>query len=264
MSEHGQEPQQNPTFVQSATPASAPTVMEASANESHKAKSSDSIDQDKIEALEARIKVIEGVDLYNPIRAAEKCLVPNVVFPKKFCVPEFIKYCGTQCLMTHLTSYYNKMAEVVYDEKLLMHFFQDNLSGATFSWYMRLDNTKIWRWKDMVDAFVKQYKYNMDIAPDRTSLSNIEKKDKESIREYAQRWRESAAQVHPPLLDKEMVSLFAITLKAPYYKHVMGSSAQQFTNTVVVCERIKKGVKSGRISAPAEKRGFKRKKGQPY
>jgi hypothetical protein len=91
-------------------------------------------------------------------------------------------------------------------------------------------------------------------------LSNIEKKDKESIREYAQRWRESAAQVHPPLLDKEMVSLFAITLKAPYYKHVMGSSAQQFTNTVVVCERIKKGVKSGRISAPAEKRGFKRKK----
>jgi hypothetical protein len=46
---------------------------------------------------------------------------------------------------------------------------------------MRLDNTKIQRWKDLVDAFVKQYKYNMDIAPNRTSLSNIEKKDKESI-----------------------------------------------------------------------------------
>jgi hypothetical protein len=59
---------------------------------------------------------------------------------------------------------------------------------------MRLDNTKIWRWKDLIEAFVKQYKYNMDIAPDRTSLSNIGKKDKESIREYAERWRESAAQ----------------------------------------------------------------------
>ena len=33
--------------------------------------------------------------------------------------------------------------------------------------------------------------------------------------------------VHPPLLDKEMVTLFAAdTLKAPYYEHVMGSSAQ--------------------------------------
>ena len=115
----------------------------------------------------------------------------------------------------------------------------------------------------MVDAFVKQYKYNMDIAPDRTSLSNIEKKDKKSIREYAQRWRESAAQVHPPLLDKEMVSLFANTLKAPYYKHVMGSSAQQFTNTVVVCECIKKGVKSGRISAPTEKKRLRKKISPP-
>jgi len=100
----------------------------------------------------------------------------------------------------------------------------------------------------------------MDIAPDRTSLSILEKRDKESIREYAQRWRDLAAQVHPPLLDKEMVTLFANTLKDPYYEHVMGSSAQQFTNVVAVAERIEQGVKSGRISAPVEKRGFKGKK----
>ena len=79
------------------------------------------------------------------------------------------------------------------------------------------------------------------------------------MREYAQRWRELAAQVHPPLLDKEMVSLFANTLKAPYYEHMMGSSAQQFTDAVIVCERIEQGVKSGRISTPTEKRGFERK-----
>jgi len=85
--------------------------------------------------------------------------------------------------MTHLKSYCNKMTEVVYDEKLLMHFFQDSLSGVTLSWYMRLDNTKIRRWKDLVEAFVKQYKYNMEIAPDRISLSNLKKRDKESIRE---------------------------------------------------------------------------------
>jgi hypothetical protein len=95
MSEHGQEPQHNPTFMQLTTPAPAPAVMDAFANESHKAKSSNSIDQDKVEALEARIRVIEGVDLYDPVRAAEMCLVSNVVVPKKFRVPEFIKYSGT-------------------------------------------------------------------------------------------------------------------------------------------------------------------------
>ena len=106
-----------------------------------------------------------------------------------------------------------------------------------------------------MDAFFKQYNYNMDIAPDRTSLSNLEKKNKESIRKYTQRWRESAAQVYPPLLDKEMVSLLANTLKASYYEHVMGSSAQQFTDVMVVCECIEQGVKSARIFAPIEKRG---------
>jgi hypothetical protein len=50
--------------VESTTPAPASIVMEAYANKSHKAKSSDSIDQDKIEALEARIKFIEEGQLY--------------------------------------------------------------------------------------------------------------------------------------------------------------------------------------------------------
>ena len=71
------------------------------------------------------------------------CLVPNIVIPKKFRVPEFIKYTGTQCLITHLKAYCNKMAEVVDDDKLLIHFFQDSLSGAALTWYMRLDNTKV-------------------------------------------------------------------------------------------------------------------------
>jgi len=39
----------------------------------------------------------------------------------------------------------------------------------------------------------------------------------------------------------------------------MGSSAQQFTDVEVVCERIEQGVKSGRISAPTKKRGFEGK-----
>ena len=67
MSEHGQEPKQNPKFMQSMTPTPSPTVVKASANESHKAKSSDRIDQAKLEALEARLKAIEGVDLYDPV-----------------------------------------------------------------------------------------------------------------------------------------------------------------------------------------------------
>jgi hypothetical protein len=44
--------------------------------------------------------------------------------PKKSRVPEFLKYLGLQC-PKYLRSYHNKMEEVIHDEKLLIHFFQD-------------------------------------------------------------------------------------------------------------------------------------------
>jgi hypothetical protein len=37
----------------------------------------------------------EGSNLHDYIKVVEMCLVPNVVIPKKFRVPEFVKYIGT-------------------------------------------------------------------------------------------------------------------------------------------------------------------------
>jgi hypothetical protein len=78
---------------------------------------------DKWAALEQRLRAFEGTSLHDHIKAVEMCLVPNVVIPKKFRLQGFVKYTGTQCPVTHLKAYYNKMVEVVYDEKLLIHFF---------------------------------------------------------------------------------------------------------------------------------------------
>lgn len=89
------------------------------------------------------MKAIEGADLDDPVQAVEMCLIPNVIVLKNLCIPEFIKYIGTQCLTTHLKSYCNKMVKVVHDKKLLMHFFHDSLSEVALNWYMKLDNTKI-------------------------------------------------------------------------------------------------------------------------
>jgi hypothetical protein len=87
------------------------------------------------------------------------------------------------------------MVEVIYDDKLLIYFFQDSLTGFALSWYMRLDNAKVKKWKDLVKAFLKQYKFNLEIAPDRTILMSIEKENQESVRAYVQRWRDKATYV---------------------------------------------------------------------
>jgi hypothetical protein len=121
----------------------------------------------KLVALEQRLRAFEGIHLSDPIKAAEMCLVPNFVIPKNFRVPEFVKYTGTQCHITHLKAYCNKMAEVVDDEKMLIHFFQDSLSDAVLAWYIRLNNIDVKKWKHLVDAFMRQYKFNIDVGPNR-------------------------------------------------------------------------------------------------
>ncbi|XP_073259781.1 uncharacterized protein [Populus alba] len=109
-------------------------------------------------------------------------------------------------------------------------------------------------WFDPMRA--SEYKFNLKIAPDRTSLMSMEKRSQESVRVYAQRWRDEATHVQPPLIETEMVTLFANTFKAPYYEHLMGSSSQHFYDDVRVAERIEQGIKAGRISEPLEKKGF--------
>ena len=112
----------------------------------------------------------------------------------------------------------------------------------------------------MVEAFLKQYKFNLEIALDRTSLMSMEKRSQESVRVYAQRWRDEATHVQPPLIETEMVTLFANTFKAPYYEHLMGNSSQYFYDAVCIAERIEQGIKAGRIPEPLEKKGYSGRK----
>jgi hypothetical protein len=39
-----------------------------------------------------RLRAVEENDLFEPVQAAEVCLVPNIVVLKKFRVSDFIKY----------------------------------------------------------------------------------------------------------------------------------------------------------------------------
>jgi hypothetical protein len=63
--EQGQDPQHNLAFMQSTMLAQVSAVVDAFANESHKTRSFDDINQDKMAALEATIRAIEGVHLYD-------------------------------------------------------------------------------------------------------------------------------------------------------------------------------------------------------
>lgn len=226
--------------------------------------------KNQYQMLEERLRAVEGSSS-QARNAHELCLVPNLVLPPKFKPPTFDKYKGATCPRSHVTMYCRKMTAYARDDGLMMHCFQESLAGAPLEWYMKLEPTYIRCWKDLADAFIRQYQYNSDLAPDRTQLQCMTKRENESFKEYAQRWRALAAQVTPPLLDKELVSMFMETLPPPYYDRLVSSAASTFSDAVITGERIENGMRSGRIAygsapPPQQKKSFsgphKKKEGE--
>ena len=87
------------------------------------------------------------------------------------------------------------------------------------------------------------------MSPDRITVQNMEKKPSESFRQYAQRWREVAIQVQPPLLEKETTMLFINTLNAHFINHMLESATKSFSYIVMSGEMIKNAIRCGKIEA---------------
>ncbi|XP_058756795.1 uncharacterized protein LOC131630014 [Vicia villosa] len=169
-------------------------------------------DEGKFRLLDERLKAIEGRDSLG-LDAASLCLVPGIKIPLKFKVPNFEKYKGITCPMTHIKAFCNKMAPYAENDKLLIHLFQESLSGASLEWYTQLERTNIRTWKDLAKAFFKHYKHNSDMAPTIIQLQDM----------------------------------FMGTLRDPYLNRMVGCVASEFSALVVTGERIEHGLKTGKI-----------------
>ncbi|KAI5401651.1 hypothetical protein KIW84_066213 [Lathyrus oleraceus] len=97
---------------------------------------------DQFLELRKELKTLRGKDLFGK-SVADLCLVPNVKIPVKFKVPDFEKYKGNTCPLSHLVMYARKMSTQTDNDQLLIHYFQDSLSGAALRWYMGLDSANI-------------------------------------------------------------------------------------------------------------------------
>ncbi|RDX92297.1 hypothetical protein CR513_25586, partial [Mucuna pruriens] len=95
------------------------------------------------------------------------------------------------------------------------------------------------------------------MASDRSQ--NMIKKESEGFKEYAQRWRELAAQVQPPIMESEMVTMFIDTLPSPYYDRIVGNVASNFVDLVVVGERIELGIRRGNFTQTNNSASFTKK-----
>ncbi|KAA3481183.1 Gag-pro-like protein [Gossypium australe] len=110
----------------------------------------------------------EKADYHCEIDAKDLSLVLDLVLPPEFKTPEFEKYNGTSYPEAHITMFCRMMTR-----------YQPNVQQT--------EPCQINSWKDLGQTFMKQYSHVTDMTPDRITLQNMEKKQSESFRQYAQR-----------------------------------------------------------------------------
>ncbi|KAL3748721.1 hypothetical protein ACJRO7_009890 [Eucalyptus globulus] len=174
----------------------------------------------------------------------------KVKVPKKFKMPEFEKYDGTSCPKAHLQMYHVRMAQYVKNEPLMIQSFHASLTGPALNWYIMKNVNLLDTWNDVADAFLKQYKFNMDIAPSREDLERMEKKKSESFKEYAVRWRNLAAQITPEPTNKELMKLFVKTLPYEFRNWMASTYVENFNQLIPVGEQIEMGLRDGWFNEP--------------
>jgi len=81
----------------------------------------------------------------------------------------------------------------------------------------------------------------------------MSKREHESFKEYAQRWRDLETQVVPPMMEREMITMIVDTLPMFYYEKMVGYMPSSFADLVFAGERIGVGLRRGKFdyAAPA-------------
>ncbi|XP_071924830.1 uncharacterized protein [Coffea arabica] len=88
---------------------------------------------------------------------------------------------------THLRLFANKLGKPVDDENLPLRLFPESLEGDALDWYSNLKLEDVKTWIDLSNAFVRQYEYNCELAPTRTTLEGTKRKPSEDHKTYAKR-----------------------------------------------------------------------------
>ncbi|XP_070023115.1 uncharacterized protein [Nicotiana sylvestris] len=187
---------------------------------------------------------MQGLRSQVSVAYKDLCLFPNVQLPTGFKTPKFDLYNRHGDHVAHLRGYYSKMRGAGGKDELLMSYFNHSLNGTALEWYTRQDASRWYTWDNLAQAFARHFQYNIDIVPDRLSLTKVEWKPSESFREYGFRWREQAALVNPLMEGNKMVEYFLQALEPTYFDHLISAVGKPLNDVVKMGEIVEEGLKS--------------------
>ncbi|XP_027109231.1 uncharacterized protein [Coffea arabica] len=223
---------QGPHYYSTAEPFTLDTTAQGKAEVGESSAPVDKNLLKRLDRFEEFIRKNQGLNKQGGLEYNELCLFPNMQLPVGFKAPKFSKYDGTGNPKTHLRMFANKLGKPIDDENLPMRLFPESLEGDALDWYSNLKPEDMRSWMDLSTAFMRQYEYNCELAPTRTTLEGTKRKPSEDHKTYARRWRKLAAKVEPPMTENEIagkivnVSTLKMQLEALQGQNNSGKKSQ--------------------------------------
>ncbi|XP_027171981.1 uncharacterized protein LOC113771608 [Coffea eugenioides] len=201
----------------------------------------------RLDRFEEFIRKSQGLSKQGGLDYNELCLFPDMQLPVGFKAPKFSKYDGTGNPKTHLRMFAHKLGKPIDDENLPVRLFPESLEGDALDWYSNLKSEDMRTWLDLSTAFVRQYEYNCELAPTRTTLESTKRKPSEDHKTYAKRWRKVAAKVEPPMSEDEIIHTFIKAHDPPYFEEIFRMIGCSFAAIVNKLEEFDEFVKAEKI-----------------
>ncbi|KAM3301301.1 hypothetical protein P3S67_015802 [Capsicum chacoense] len=205
----------------------------------------------KVRILEQSMRSMQGLGGPKSVSYKDLCMSPDVHLPLGFKMPKFDKYGGHGNPVAHLKKFYNQLRGAGGKKELLMAYFEESLEGVASEWFIDQDISCWHVWDDMARNFVQQFQHNIEIVPDRTTLTNMRKETIESFQEYAIRWREQAARVRPSIKESEMINIFLQAQEPDYFHTFLSTIGNTFTEVIKIEKMVESGIKSEKIISQA-------------
>nr|XP_027066765.1 uncharacterized protein LOC113692545 [Coffea arabica] len=238
---------QGPHYYSTAEPFTLDTVAQGKAEAGESSALMDKNLLKRLDQFEEFIRKSQGLSKQGSLDYNELCLFPDMQLPMGFKVPKFTKYDGTSNPKTHLRMFANKLGKPIDDENLPVHLFPKSLEGDALDWYSNLKPEDMRSWMDLSTAFVRQYEYNCELAPTRTTLEATKRKPSEDHKTYAKRWRKMAAKVEPPMSENKIVRTFIKAHDPSYFEEIFRMTGCSFAEIVNKLEEYDEFMRVGKI-----------------
>nr|XP_027093704.1 uncharacterized protein LOC113714104 [Coffea arabica] len=238
---------QGPHYYSIAEPFNMNTATEGKAKAGESSASMDKNLLKQLDRFEKFIRKNQGLNKQGGLDYNELCLFSDMQLPMGFKTPKFSKYDGTGNAKTHLRMFANKLGKPIDDENLPVRLFPESLEGDALDRYSNLKPENMRTWLDLSTAFVRQYEYNCELAPTRTTLKGTKRKPSENHKTYAKRWRKLAAKVEPPMIEDEIVRTFIKAHDPPYFEEIFRMIGCSFAAIINKLEEYDEYVKAGKI-----------------